>query len=232
MRWRSGVGATSARTSGAERALRRQQPAHERVDRAHADGAAGPRRSRRVLVGDPVHDEVDEVVGTCAACSPSIDQAPSSPAGLPSRVSLAGDVVHHHRVLLALVLGVGEDERQQLARRRTPRSSRRTRARRWCGWRRRAPALGSPAPGRGEAPRRSAKGPAGRPSRRVAVAARSSVRRRVRLVEEQQVLALHVEDERLGVDGLGAEHARVEQAVEQEGGVARLRGDAGDAARC
>ena len=41
----------------------------------------------------------------------------------PSRLSRRGDVVDHHRVLLALVLGVGEHERQQLLARRTPRSS-------------------------------------------------------------------------------------------------------------
>ena len=50
----------------------------------------------------------------------------------------------------------------------------------------------------------------------------------VGVVEEQQVLALDVEDERLGVGRLGAEHARVEQAVEQEGGVGGLGGHAGD----
>ena len=49
------------------------------------------------------------------------------------------------------------------------------------------------------------------------------------MVEEQQVLALDVEDQRLGVGRRGAEHAGVEQRVEQERGVARLRGDA---ARC
>ena len=49
------------------------------------------------------------------------------------------------------------------------------------------------------------------------------------VVEEEQVLALDVEDERLRVGRLGAQHARVEQAVEQEGGVAGLGGDAGDA---
>ena len=51
----------------------------------------------------------------------------------------------------------------------------------------------------------------------------------VGVVEEQQVLALDVEDQGLGVGRLGAEHAGVEQRVQQERGVARLRGHAGDA---
>ena len=51
----------------------------------------------------------------------------------------------------------------------------------------------------------------------------------VLLVEEQQVLALHVEDERVRVRGLAAEGTRGEEAVEQERRVARLGGDAGDA---
>ena len=72
-------------------------------------------------------------------------------------------------------------------------------------------------------------GPAGRPSRRVAgglVVAEVDVG----VVEEQQVLALDVEDERLGVGRLGPEHARVEQAVEQERGVGGLGGHARHAA--
>ena len=52
----------------------------------------------------------------------------------------------------------------------------------------------------------------------------------VGVVEEQQVLALHVEDQRLGVDRLGAEHARVEEGVEQERGVGGLGRHARDAA--
>ena len=52
---------------------------------------------------------------------------------------------------------------------------------------------------------------------------------RVGLVEEQQVLALDVEDQRLGVGRLVAEHVTVEERVEQEARVGRLGGDAGDA---
>ena len=51
----------------------------------------------------------------------------------------------------------------------------------------------------------------------------------VGLVEEQQVLAFDVEDQRLCVRRLVAEHVAVEQPVEQETRVARLGRDAGDA---
>src|SRR5207248_5984992 len=49
-------------------------------------------------------------------------------------------------------------------------------------------------------------------------------------VQEQQVLAFHVEHERLRVHGLRPERAGGEQALEQERRVGRLRRDAGDAA--
>jgi hypothetical protein len=48
------------------------------------------------------------------------------------------------------------------------------------------------------------------------------------VVEEQQVLALDVEDQRLRIDGVLTERAGVEQAVEQERGVGGLRGDTRD----
>ena len=51
----------------------------------------------------------------------------------------------------------------------------------------------------------------------------------VGVVEEQQVLALDGEDQRLGVHGAGAEHAGAEQRVQQEQRVAGLGRDAGDA---
>ena len=50
------------------------------------------------------------------------------------------------------------------------------------------------------------------------------------MVEEEEVLALHVEHQGLGVVGLVSEHARGEQAVEEEGGVRRLGGHPRDAA--
>jgi hypothetical protein len=51
----------------------------------------------------------------------------------------------------------------------------------------------------------------------------------VRVVEEQQILALHIEDQRLRVGRFATEHARPERAVEQERREARLGGHAGDA---
>ena len=51
----------------------------------------------------------------------------------------------------------------------------------------------------------------------------------VLVIEEEQVFALHVEDQRFGVARLGAEHARMEDAVQEERGVGGLRRDAGDA---
>ena len=52
----------------------------------------------------------------------------------------------------------------------------------------------------------------------------------VGVVEEQQVLALDGEHQRLGVDGSAAEHAGAKDGVQQEQRVAGLGGDAGDAA--
>ena len=51
----------------------------------------------------------------------------------------------------------------------------------------------------------------------------------VRPVEEQEVFTFDVEDERLAVLACRAEHVGVEHRVQQEGGVARLGGDARDA---
>ncbi len=49
------------------------------------------------------------------------------------------------------------------------------------------------------------------------------------MIQEEEVLALHVEDERLGVGRFIAEDFRAEKAEEQEARVAGLGGDAGDA---
>ena len=67
-----------------------------------------------------------------------------------------------------------------------------------------------------------------KPERAVAVALRV-VELGVVVVEEEQVFALHVEDQRVGVGRVVAEHARVEQRVEQEGCVRRLGRDTRDA---
>ena len=65
------------------------QPADERVDGADADRAARPSRSRVVLVGDPRRRRSRRARRTCAAASPSMLHAPSSPAGVPRRASWA-----------------------------------------------------------------------------------------------------------------------------------------------
>ena len=118
MRWPARR-ATSARTSGASARCDDSSRRTNALIVPMPTARPGP-VERGVVVGDPVDDEVDEVVVGAQRSSPSIGHAPSSPTGSPSRAQLRGDVVHHHRVLLALVLGVGEHERQQLARRRTP----------------------------------------------------------------------------------------------------------------
>ena len=53
---------------------------------------------------------------------------------------------------------------------------------------------------------------------------------RVGTIQKEQVFPLYVVDERLRVDGLGTERIGVEQAEQQESGVAGLGRHAGDAA--
>ena len=198
--------AMSARMMRRQAGPRRQQPADEGVDGAHADGRARPTRCV-VVVGDRARRPGRPGRRRCAARRRRSATAPSSPTGSPSRSRRGRDVVDDHRVLLALVLGVGEHERQQLARRRTPRASSRTACTPVVRLATSGPALGSPRRGGaytatdGERCRRAARGAR-------SVAGASSVSRRVGLVEEQQVLALHVEDQRLGVDRLGARARR------------------------
>ena len=89
-------------------------------------------------------------------------------------------------------------------------------------------ALGSPLRGGARIPTER-NGPGRQPQWRVSIAI---LRRQagVGVVEEQQVLALDVEDQRRRVGRLGAQHPAVEQRVQQERGVAGLGGDAGDPA--
>ena len=203
------------------------EAADEGVDRAGADGPAGP------LVG---------AVGVDLAARSARRGRRNVRTTWPSMLTRAvadrlgllepgGHVVHDHRVLLAVVLGVGEQERQQLARRRTPRASRRTTSRPSCAagdvgrWR-----CGSPRTRRGEDGRPTANG-AGRQAERGRSGRRSSSARSVLgWSRKSRSSPLTLKIERLGVGGLGAEHARVEQAVEQERGVGGLGGHAGDAA--
>ena len=66
------------------------------------------------VVGEPIDDDVDEFV--VGAAGRSVD---ADPAVLAGRVSVqpesGGDLADDHRVLVAFVLGVGEDVGQQFA---------------------------------------------------------------------------------------------------------------------
>ena len=175
-----------------QRALRRQQAADERVDRAHADAAAGPVRARVVVVVDPVDDEVDEIVRRCAARAPSICQAPSSPPAAPSRASSAATlwttIVYCWRSSSASANTNGSSSLVAELLRSSSRSVRRRRA----GVATSGPAFGSPAPGR-RVHRDAVERPGGSPSVAVPRLGRLG-RAGCWLVEEQEVLALHVED--------------------------------------
>ena len=128
--------------------------------------------------------------------SPSMRHAAVA-RGLALALQRRGDVVHDHRVLLALVLGVGEHERQQLlGRELLDRPEERVR-RRAGGSATSGVAFGSSRRG-GAYTATSANAPGMQPE--VAVLLRLLGRELdVLVVEEEQVLALHVEDQRLGV---------------------------------
>ncbi len=105
------VGGDVGADDPSEGTLRRQQPPDERVDGAHARGRSGPVLFE-VVVGDSPHDELDEVA--IGAQRLALDAPAAVARGLTFPLQPRGDVVHDHRVLLTFVLGVGEDERQQL----------------------------------------------------------------------------------------------------------------------
>jgi hypothetical protein len=156
--------------------------------------------------------------------TPSTLMAPSSRAD--AATELGHHVVDHHGVLGAVVLGVGEQERQQVVAAELVQ-----------GPEERLDAVGTgrdvrngrrrPGPGRGPHPHRpECLGGQAKPGVPLAL---DVVEFDVGMVEEQQVLALDVEDERLGVDRPRPQHAAVEDGVEQEGGIGGLGGHTGDA---
>ena len=188
----------------------------------------GPAQSRRASSSvEPVGDELDQRRRRCAASGPSIDTAPS-PTGGGLAPQPGRDLVDHHRVLVALVLGVGEDVGQQLA----------------------GAELGERPPERGDAAGpagdvraagRVVRASAGRRSPAEAnglggqaepgvVGAQVVVEPGVGVVEEQQVLALDAEHQRLRVDARSPEHPAAEDRVQQEQREAGLGRDPGDAA--
>ena len=226
-RWPRRPAGLSARTRCSTWRTRAVQPADERVDRALADGPARP----AVVVGVVAGRAWPSMRSTsCAERGGHLRRrSPTrAVAGGLGLLELGGHVVDDHRVLLAVVLGVGEEERQQLVVAELLRASRRTDvdAERAAGDVGRARGVALPRR-REHADAARRRRPAGRPRRSAPGCRRSSCD--VGVVEEQQVLALHVEDRAPWCCGLGAEHARVEERVEQEGGVGGL---GGHAARC
>ena len=202
----------------------RVQTPHEGVDGAAADRPADPLR----LVLRTLHslpDRLDQVLEGAAGgpCDPhpAIVQG-SSVTPQPRR-----HVVDHDRVLLPLVVGVREEEGEQLVPAELlQRPEERGHALR--------AASGVGRGGRVAPTRRSAQGHArerpGRKADQRVPGPLPSVQLPVLAVQEEQILALHVEDQGLGVVGAGAELPRSKQAVEEEDGVAGLGRHTGDAA--
>ncbi len=153
--------------------------------------------------------------------------APSAAVGLGVEPQPRRDLVDDDRVLLPVVLDVGEHERQQLQL-----------AELVDGPPERLDAAGAPGDiGTAGSVVRDRRGPEARRRERLGGQAQITVggpqvvvEPGVGLVEEQQVLALDAEDQRLGVDGPGAERAGAEDRVQQEQGEAGLGGHTGDAA--
>ena len=187
----------------------------------------GPAQSRRlVLVGELGFDDVEQVVVAAAGDAADLDGAVGA-GGLGVQTQPGGDLVDDHRVLLAFVLGVGEDVGQQFLGAELVQG----------------PPEGVDAGG-AAGDLRTAGGVVG--DRRAeergglerlggqaelgVLGAQVVVELDVGVVEEQQVLALDGEDQRLGVDRALAQCAGAEQRVQQEQCVAGLGGDAGDAA--
>ena len=205
-----------------ERPLRRQQPTHERVDGAEPGRGTRPHRPL-VLVGHLGDDEVDEIAVRAQRLTLDPPAAVVGRLAVPSQ--RGADVVHDHRVLLAVVLRVGERERQQVVfdelRDRPVEAVDALRAAGDVGLgvvvalARRRVHLDRLERARDE------------PERAVPVPLRL-VEPGVVVVEEEEVFALDVEDQRVRVGRVLVEHARVEQGVEEEGRVRRLRRDAGD----
>ena len=208
----------------------RREAADERVRRCCADGPTGPAlvdRLVRIRRNQLVVDDVDQVPE--AAHGDALDaQRPVAPVlALGQFAQARRDRLDDDRVLLALVLRIGEQERQQALGAELVDGPHER------------PHPGGPRPdvGRGVrvAPARRGQHPDA--AERRGRQAECGVARRftlaeadVGVVEEQQVLPLDVEHQRLGIGRLGTEHAGTEQRVEQERGVARLRGHATDAA--
>ena len=161
-----------------------------------------------------------------------VDQVPEGPHRVPfdadrpsvrrlGMTELSHDVVDHHRVLRTLVLGIGEQEDHQVLVAELGQGPEERRQVGTAAHISHRP-IGS-GPGRGEETyrserlRRKLQGPIQTLGVLVEVG--------VAPIEMKEVLALHVEDECLGVDRGRAKHSGGEERVEEKGGVAGLGGD-------
>ena len=111
MRLRSGRG-TSPRIEVRDVRLRRVEAAQEGVDRALADGVARPAIPDRSFLGQPAGQQVDQVAE--GADLFAFDDGAAVVDLLRLFAQARGHVVDHDRVLLAVVFGVGEQEAQKL----------------------------------------------------------------------------------------------------------------------
>ncbi len=90
-------------------------PAQERVDGAHRDRAPGPRAQLAVFGEHLLFDDLDEFVEVAHDLAVEAHGAVDRVAVITGgALQFGGHVVHDHRVLLAIVFGVGKEERQQL----------------------------------------------------------------------------------------------------------------------
>ena len=202
--------------------LRALEPADEGIGRSFANGRSGPDRSV-VFVLDLVRYQIDELAERADFCSFEPD-APVANGGGPAQ--LCHDVLDHDRILSPLVLGLGKEKRQEIVSTEFGQG----------------PEEGGNAGRAGGdiggsdiamAPRwcidlKRAKGFRGKVEGLISLSL-LVLEGDVGMIEEKQVLALHVEDQGLGVDRSIPQYARVEQRVEKEGGVGGLGGDAADA---
>ena len=221
-----GLGARQVGADDAgQRTQRRAEPPGERVDRARAGDRPGPVLAG-VLVGEPVDDQVDQVL--VGGHDDPVDLHRAVAAVRLGILPQPGrDLVDDHRVLLPVVFGVGEHVGQQLARAELadgpPECLDAAGA---------AGDVGPPGGVVGDRRRPEASGRErlGGQAEGGVLGPEVVVELDVRLVEEQQVLALDAEHQGLRVHGPLAQRTGAEDGVQQEQREAGLRRHAGDAA--
>jgi hypothetical protein len=216
--------------NGRQRPHRGSQASQESIDTA-GGRAAGHPVPAGVLLAEFVLDQPDELVKraqwAAVGRGDTVDRHGAVVAHF-HRVppQPGGDLADQHRVLGALVLAVREHEREQFLFAEVPQGP----VERADGFVPRADVGGA---GR-------VAGPWWREDLHVAEGGRRQAEQGVLLalfrgepavgvVEEQQVLALHAEDQRGGVVRFAAQHTAVEDRVQQERGERRLGRDSGHA---